>query len=267
MRSSADANFGPTEWYKAQFGEDRLLDQFFAHKTCGFYLEIGAFDGENMSNTYFFERRGWTGILVEADPSLAQQCRERRPRSIVVNCAATARHMPERVDFDVVVNDRGLSSLNLDSRGLQRVEQWTGGRDINRIRVPARTVDDILKEQGVRQIDFVTIDVEGHEWNVLDGFDLSQWKPSVILIERNRELPDPRIMHYLHRHGYRFVRTTGVNDWFRVSSSNPGWLYHCKLGVVYYLPKLIRGTYHRLRKLYLRSHRHFHRPLGTQSAM
>src|SRR4029077_1746907 len=60
-----------TESYRSQNGEDRWLEAHFGGKRSGFFVEVGAYDGVNLSNTYHFEQTGWTGVLVEPDPEMA----------------------------------------------------------------------------------------------------------------------------------------------------------------------------------------------------
>lgn len=63
-------------------------------------------------------------------------------------------------------------------------------------------------------IDFISIDVEGHEYEVLEGLSLGKWRPSIILIEDNSNFKNDIISNYLRKFGYvRFMRT-GVNDWY-----------------------------------------------------
>jgi FkbM family methyltransferase len=203
----------PGKFY-GQFGEDHILTRFFTGVQAGFFVEVGAYDGTDMSNTLALERRGWRGILVEADPELAERCREARPGSIVVNCAATGPGSPKELSFSIAVGCKGLSSVRVDEARLARVQHYTGSAVIQEVTVAARTMDEILQEHQVSRIDFITIDVEGHELEVLQGTDLGRWKPTVVIIERNTTFLSSRLLAQLHKHGYRYVISTGPNDWF-----------------------------------------------------
>jgi FkbM family methyltransferase len=200
--------------FKSQFGEDRLLADFFKGKTSGFYVEVGAYNGVDLSNTYYFEQIGWTGILVEADPLMAESCRETRTNSVVVQCAAVPPASPPYVPFQVSEDNRYISSLSMAAGDLRRVEAWTGHVNVRAVDIPARTLDSIFEEHNVGEIDFLTIDVEGHEWGVLQGLTLARWRPGIVILERNGAKPDFRILLRLYRNGYFYRRTTGVNDWF-----------------------------------------------------
>jgi hypothetical protein len=73
--------------FYSQNGEDYLLSQFFNLKNDGFFIDIGAFDGIHLSNSYTFEKKGWRGICVEANPKYFEICKENRPKSICLNLA------------------------------------------------------------------------------------------------------------------------------------------------------------------------------------
>ena len=103
------------------------------------------------------------------------------------------------------------------------------------IEVPARTLDDILIEAGApTPIDFISIDVEGHEVDVLSGFDVTRWQPRLILIEDH--VSSLATHRFLTRSGYRLMRRTGLNGWYVPRSQAPrvglGWW---QLGRKYYL--------------------------------
>src|SRR4030095_12271331 len=200
--------------FKAQFGEDRLLHDYFHHKTSGCCVEIGANDGVTGGNTFFFDQLGGKCLLVEAIPHLAEQCRRARPNAIVANFAAVAPGNPEYVDFEMVVDYPALSSVSINPKTWRKAEFLGDAPRLRKIKVPSRTLDKILESAGISSIDFVTIDVEGHEWDVLQGFSIERWNPEVVIIERNTHWPDRRIMQFLAFRGYLYDRTTGVNDWF-----------------------------------------------------
>jgi FkbM family methyltransferase len=207
------------EPYRSQFGEDWVLDEFFGHRTSGFYVEVGAYNGVDISNTYFFEKRGWGGVLIEASPPVAAECRRNRPGSRVVNCAVVGPGGPPEIEFNIVQDSQSLSRIQIGAGdpNLNLVRNFTGRLDVRPVRVPARTLDSILEEEcGSRAIDFMTIDVEGYEYEVLRGFTIERWRPTVLIVERAKLLPESRIMRHLHRNGYRYECTTGVNDWFVV---------------------------------------------------
>jgi hypothetical protein len=92
------------------------------------------------------------------------------------------------------------------------------------IDVPVRTLDDILAEIGApKPLDFLSVDVEGHEIEVLSGFDFARWRPRLILLEDH--VADLSKHRFLRRAGYRLVRRTDSNGWYvpEAAAVRPGW--------------------------------------------
>lgn len=183
----------------ALFDIDRKLEPYLS-KTGGFFVEAGANDGYTQSNTYYLERfRNWTGVLIEPLPAAYERCRRERPRSKVFCCALVADG-----------HDGGpvpMLASNLTSlvRGAMKSPQAdeTHSRDgaqvqrtvVEEIEAPARTLTSVLDEAGAGRIDFLSLDVEGFELQVLNGLDFGRFRPAYILVEaRFREEIDDRLL-------------------------------------------------------------------------
>lgn len=172
----------------------RRLKPFLGFRN-GFFVEAGANDGIAQSNTLRLERKlGWRGLLIEPIPELAAKCRKNRPGSTVENCALVASDTP---DGSVTMHHCGLMSVLAGAmqpadeaahlakgQALQTIEPYD-------IRVPARTLCAVLDQHEVDRIDFMSLDVEGCELDVLKGLDLERYRPRLLLIEvRNRHTMD-----------------------------------------------------------------------------
>ncbi len=195
--------------YQAQDGEDVWLERYFRGKQHGFFVEVGAYDGIVLSNTYFFGQAGWRGILVEPNPAKARLCRANRPESQVVECAAVAPGGPAEVELLDVLGGEVYSTLVPSEFNLERLREF--GLSSRTVLVPARTLDSILEEAAAPAIDFVSIDVEGAELDVLQGFDIARWRPGLVMIESATARP-PEIRRYFVRNGYAYLRSVGFND-------------------------------------------------------
>lgn len=180
----------------------------------GFFVEAGANDGIEQSNTLYFERhRGWRGLLVEPLPALAAACRLNRPRCIVEQAAL--------VPFDhagATVTMRDCNLMSVVKGGLRseadelehvRLGSQVQGINVREVEVPARNLSSILDQHGIAKVDLLSLDVEGYELDVLRGIDLSRHRPEWMLIEaRFREA----IEMYLRPWDYLTVAALSHHD-------------------------------------------------------
>jgi FkbM family methyltransferase len=183
--------------------ETALVRQFFAGSERGFFVEVGANEPRERSQTWHLEQAGWDGILVEPQPELADELRRaRRAKVFAVACSS-----PQNAGKTMPLHVAGpLSSL--DRGGMA-----AGAAPERVIDVPIRTLDDILAEaQAPSPIDFLSIDVEGHELDVLHGFDLARWRPRLILLE-DHVTGLAKHRHLTHA-GYRLIRRFDNNGWY-----------------------------------------------------
>ena len=192
--------------FYSQNGEDEALSRIFGDHL-GVCVEVGANNGVTLSNTYHFEKRGWRRILVEPNPVLCKEIHLKRgERTTLFECAASSSD-------GIAILHMGGGPDDLYS-SVESVESETGGGRFIDVEVPTRTLDSMLEEADISHIDFISIDVEGHEFIVLGGIDLNRWKPRIVLLEDNKDLSDDTVSQHMASAGYfRFYRT-GSNDWY-----------------------------------------------------
>lgn len=185
----------------------------FQRKTSGVCVEVGANNGIDDSTTMFFEQLGWKCILVEPNPSLCQEIQKRR-NAVLFQCAAS--NQSDSVNLYVVdgaVRSHGLSTISTNKEVHDRIKSH--GFATSSVQVRSMTLDRILTAAQIDgDIDFVSIDVEGHEYEVLEGFSVEKWKPMILLIEDNSNYEHNTVSNYLKRFGYVRFKRTGVNDWY-----------------------------------------------------
>ena len=196
--------------YQSQHGEDRWLEQYFEGRRDGFFVEVGAYDGVVLSNSFYLESIGWRGLLVEPNPGKAAECRENRPLAKVFECAAVGSGNAGEVSFEVVEGGEVYSTLAMSPEHSARLAQY--GLQARKIIVRGRTLDSILEEARLPRVDYVSIDVEGGELDVLRGFSLQRWHPAVVMIEVNERIRRPEIRDAFTSSGYVYLRTLGIND-------------------------------------------------------
>jgi FkbM family methyltransferase len=174
--------------------EMQLVRAFFG-EIKGYFVEVGASGRREGSQTWLLEQSGWTGVLVEPQPNLAAELRlgrkakvfqERRTRIAASRCRAAVFPQPRA--------------------------HGAGGHAGKRNQC-ADPLDSILIEAGTPSgFDFLSIDVEGHEIEVLRGFDIGRWRPRLILLEDH--VADLSRHRYLTAAGYRIIRRYENNGWY-----------------------------------------------------
>jgi hypothetical protein len=105
-----------------------------------------------------------------------------------------------------------MSTLDLTPHRAEWIRQSGGA--IKEIAVRTATLDSLLTEAGFPEIQFITIDVEGHELEVLEGFTLETYKPRIVIIEDNTVDGNPYVARHMIERGYVHFRRTGVNEWY-----------------------------------------------------
>jgi FkbM family methyltransferase len=207
--------------------EDGLRRAFFSDMDRGYFVEVGANHPEHLSQTFALEQRGWTGVLIEPQPDLAAELKRRRSAKVYAEGCSSRVNSGSRITLHLA---GGASSFN---KALNSAEIKPNGF----IDVPVRTLDEILTDAGIPRVDFVSIDVEGHELEVLDGFDLALWRPRLILIEDF--LLHLSVHRYLTRRGYRWFRRTGIDNWYVPANKSPRL---GALGLWQFINKFYLGT-------------------------
>jgi len=205
MKTSADTK----REYFAQFGEDRILDEIFDHRSEGGCVEVGANDGIMDSMTYHFELIGWNCLLVEPIPDLARKISEKR-NCIVKNYAASSEE--GEATFFIAEDAMGMSGIDLSRKQKQAITR--AGGTPKKITARKKPLDTIIDESNFGRIDFISIDVEGHELEVLKGFSVERYRPRILLIEDNSNQTDQTVQNYMKTKGYIISKRTGVNDWY-----------------------------------------------------
>lgn len=190
----------------AALNQDECIWRFFNHSRSGFFVEVGANDPHDGSQTWLLEQNGWRGLLVEPNGQLVPRLKQLRPASRVFQVACSS---PDKTGFaDLHVPDGCLHSFATLEQHLEDSTVEYSRRE----RVELRTLDALLAETGNPAIDFVSIDTEGTELDVLHGFNLQQHHPRLVLIE-DKGLSLAKHRH-LRSHGYKLVKRTELNNWY-----------------------------------------------------
>src|SRR5437588_837643 len=183
--------------------EDYHLSLAFAGQTTGTYIDVGAGHPIADNVSFWFYERGWRGIVVEPQPELAALYQRLRPRDFAVR-GLIGRHCGE-IDFHLVDRLHGLSTTVKDLA--QNAKAF--GVDYQTVRVPVTTLAQLCERHDLGPIDFLKIDVEGAEGDVLFGGDWKRFRPKVIVVEAMAPMGVVPAWQdwepFLIAQGYRFV--------------------------------------------------------------
>jgi len=194
----------PDVEFTSQLGQDGWV---LEHKrTPGFFLEIGCFHPKDLSNTYALEQCGWNGISV--DPFPTGDWRTTRPNTELVTKAVTSHGRPIRF---VKAKELGGDEAHL---GVHRETVAKYDRAV----IPSITPRDLIAEYNIpSQIDYLSLDVEGAEYDILRAFPFETVNVDMISVEHNFERNKrEKIRRHLESKGFQIVTNidTKWDDWF-----------------------------------------------------
>jgi len=199
----------------SQEGEDQILRRIFERQACGFYVDIGAHHPKRFSNTYLFYRKGWTGINVDAMPGSMQAFKKVRPRDINLEFGVGTKE--GELDY-YVFNELALNGFSKDLSE-ERHASESDYKIVEVVKVKIKPLSKILEEYlSIEQIiDFMSIDAEGLDLDVLQSNDWQRYRPKLILVETLggslHELIDSEIGKFMKELDYS-VYTKCVNTVF-----------------------------------------------------
>jgi FkbM family methyltransferase len=212
--------------FYSQNGEDYLLWKFFEEKRSGFYVDVGAFDGIHLSNTYTFESLGWQGICIEANPEIFAICRQNRTNALCLNEICVGQKRRRNKAF--FVEETGLLSTTIRNREKTAdIKQRYKNRGLSftgfkKVRLKASTLNEILERYlpPEQRIDFVSIDTEGNEMDILAGIDFTRFDIRVLVVEFDKADEEEMAELLMVKGNYLFVRKTLHNSFFVKSSED-----------------------------------------------
>jgi FkbM family methyltransferase len=203
-------------------GEDLIVHRIVRGKSPGFYVDVGAHHPRRFSNTHRFYRDGWRGINVEPNPAAMKAFRTARNRDINLQYGVASQ--PARLTY----YQFDESALNTFDRSLaeSRVAD-TPYRLTGTIEVPVERLDRLLEEHlpAGQEIDFLSVDVEGLDLQVLQSNDWQRYRPTCVLVESlDTAIEDDmrgEIFLYMRQQGYELLAKTFNTLIFRDRANEP----------------------------------------------
>jgi len=162
----------------------KIYMDVLGYKTNGVYVEVGAFDGLSWTNTVCFATAGWQGLLVEPQEYLYNQCVKNYknfPNVIVENCGCGAENKEL-----TLYGSGSLATTDFETVKKYRQEAWSAPffpEPLPEKKIPVFTLDHLLNKHKIDNFDVLVIDTEGTELDVLYGFSIAKYKPTIAIIE------------------------------------------------------------------------------------
>lgn len=192
----------------AQEGEDLVINRLLGGKTTGFYVEVGCHHPFRFSNTYFFYRKGWRGICIDPLPGTKKAFNRWRKRDKVleVGVSDVASFLTYHMFNEPALNTFD-EAVAREKDGLQNYKL------VEKRKIPVEPLSLILDKVGCTQaIDFLSVDVEGLDLQVLQSNDWEKYRPAIIIAESlaaEEDISTDSVYSYLKSMGYKFYAKTG----------------------------------------------------------
>ena len=184
---------------------DLLLEHIFKNQSHGFYIDVGCQHPVMNNNTYLLYKKGWNGINIDLDKKNIDLFNFYRKRDLNINFAISSRE-GER-DLFFYHDKSAINTVEKSVANYQRAQV----KEIKKVKT--KTLNSIIENSKFNNltIDFVSIDVEGHELEVIKGFDLKKYKPKVVIIEfldlslKKLEIKNLNIKNFLKSEIYQYM--------------------------------------------------------------
>lgn len=193
--------------FNSQYSQDEFLENnVFKGLKNGVFMDIGAHDGITINNTLYFETvHGWTGINVEPIKEVFDKLVKNRPNSININCAVDktngiAEFIYNRGYSEMISGLRAQFDPRHNTRLNNELEAHGGSSEV--IQVKTKTIESICSEHNISTINYLSIDVEGAEFDVIKSINFETIFIDVIGFENNYDDNSAPIIKYLEENGY-----------------------------------------------------------------
>jgi len=207
--------------YFGQYHQDRFVAELFDQKRGGFFVDIGANDGVSFSNTYYFENfLGWSGIAFEPHPIVYRQLSASRTCATVNAGVGPANTIMKFSCVDVGAAMLSGFTETFDSGHRRRIrrEVRKAGVKIREIDVPTLRLADVMADHKRDTIDYLSLDTEGGELEILRSIDFDRFYVRCLSIENNSK--NLAIHRYMSGLGFRLSAIAGCDEIY-VHSSVP----------------------------------------------
>ena len=198
----------------SQFGEDLEIINFFKNKKKGKYLDIGCFHPIMYSNTHLLHQNSWSGINIDLNQTAIDLFNIARPKDINLCRVIGSKKKTVEVYFDSL-----FSPVNTANKTFYKEHKKVFFKDEFKRKVISQNLNDIFKEKKISEINFINIDAEGMDYQILKQFDFNKIKVNLLAIEAHyfdgSQTEDYfNILIFLKKNGFLFLKRCGPTSLF-----------------------------------------------------
>ena len=157
-------------YHYADNGEDVIIQGLFNHRKDGFYIDVGCYHPIRASLTHLLYKKGWKGVNIDISED-------------TINLFKIAR--PNDKNINIGIADKVGEDFYYQSSHINQANSFKYYDDVKKVKIKITTLDNIIKNLGIKKIDFLNIDVEYTDFKVLQGLNLNSVRPTLIAIEDN----------------------------------------------------------------------------------
>ena len=188
----------------AEFAEDVMVNRIFKNQNKGTYIDIGAYHPFKGSLTYTLFKKGWEGTNIDLSKTSIDLFKMARPKDINVCCAISNKTEKKTYYQNSPINQQNsLIKQNSDQREIE---------------IQAYTLDDLLTSRNIKSPDYLNIDTEGNEMEILEGINFKKFNPKLITIEENNFFEISKLKNekidFMNERNYTLINIIGVTMFF-----------------------------------------------------
>ena len=198
----------------SQFGEDKYIIELFDRNFKGKFLDVGCYHPIRHNNTYKMYKNGWSGMNIDLNPLTIDLFNFMRPRDININSGVSDTEIEKKLYFIDELNTQNT----LDNNQLNFLKDHHNIKDseILEKKIKTRNLNNILDDYKFYNIDFMNLDIEGHELKVLETLNFNKINLKYLcieMIEHNREsiLNNEKIKDLLSKNNFKLIKNFDFN--------------------------------------------------------
>jgi len=205
----------------SQFGEEKKIFKLFNNNLNGTYVDLGCFHPTRLNNTYQFYKKGWTGLNIDLNPLTIDLFNFARPKDINVCAAISNKRSKKKLYFLGDLDSK--NTLDFNHKNWLKNHFNIKEKDFKIKKIKTITLGEILDKNKIFNIDFLNIDIEGKELEVLKLLDFKKFKIKVICVElfsynKISSKKSIKLKKILKKNGFKLVDKSEINYIFKNTS-------------------------------------------------